>query len=102
MKLTKQTIIDNIFELNNEEPKGEPITKKQVAEIVDKVLGTIAFALEAGDEVRIFNFGTFKTSAKPERQAHNPRTGESITVPARRVVTFKPAKSLREAVNNNK
>jgi len=55
---------------------------------------TISGALTGGDEVRIHGFGSFKTAQRAARIGRNPRTGESVQVPARRVVRFSPSTTL--------
>ncbi len=59
---------------------------------------TIAQSLEKGDEVRIHGFGNFKTAQRAARLGRNPRTGEAVKVPARRVVRFSASTSLSSAV----
>jgi DNA-binding protein HU-beta len=54
--------------------------------------------LEKGDEVRIHGFGNFKTAQRAARLGRNPRTGEAVKVPARRVVRFSASTSLSSAV----
>ena len=55
--------------------------------------------LGKGFEVRLGDLGNFQLQDKPERQARNPATGEAVTVPAKRVVVFKPSKRLRDTVD---
>jgi DNA-binding protein HU-beta len=59
---------------------------------------TISEELTRGNEIRIHGFGAFKTSQRAARLARNPRTGESVKVPARRVVRFAPSTSLSSAL----
>ncbi|HKR98907.1 MAG TPA: HU family DNA-binding protein [Candidatus Dormibacteraeota bacterium] len=59
---------------------------------------TISETLEKGDEVRIHGFGAFKTAHRAARTGRNPRTGEAVQVPARRVVRFSPSTSLSSAL----
>lgn len=58
----------------------------------------IGNALTTGDEVRIHGFGSFKTSHRGARMGRNPRTGEAVSVPARRVVRFAPSTTLTAAL----
>ena len=76
------------------------ITKADAARALDATLETISGALESGDKVPLVGFGTFGVSERGERTARNPRTGESITIPARRAVTFKAGTALKDKVNN--
>ena len=63
---------------------------------------TIATSLEKGDEVRIHGFGNFRTAQRGARMGHNPRTGETVKVPARRVVRFSPSTSLSTALKSTR
>lgn len=73
-------------------------TKVQAEEVVDVVIDSIVGALKKGGEVSIAGLGIFSTKTRAARQARNPRTGESISVPAMRVPKFRPAKALKDAV----
>ena len=73
-------------------------TKKTAEELVDAVFDTITGALKEGKEVSITGFGTFSAKERKARQARNPRTGESVFVPARKAPKFKAAKGLKDAV----
>ena len=66
---------------------------------VNAVFSTIAGALASGETVAISGFGTFSTKSRPARLGRNPRTGESIAIPASRAPSFKAGKGLRDAVN---
>jgi len=73
-------------------------TKTQSEQVVETILDTIVGALKSGDEVSISGLGIFSTKMRPARMGRNPRTGESIQVPAMRVPKFRPAKALKDAV----
>ena len=62
----------------------------------------LANALEKGDEVRIHGFGSFKTAQRAARMGRNPRTGEAVSVPARRVVRFAASTTLSGALKNTR
>ena len=73
---------------------------KSVAEgAVDTVLAAIGEALAKDEDVRIAGFGKFATRSRPARAGRNPRTGESVAIPASKVPSFKAGKALREVVN---
>ncbi len=76
-------------------------TKTQAEDVVETFISTITSSLEKGEDVSLAGLGIFSTKERQARQARNPRTGESINVPAMRVPKFKPAKSLKEAVRNS-
>ncbi len=69
------------------------------ADIVDSLLGTMKISLTSGKPVKIVHFGTFTLRAKNPRNGRNPRTGESILIKKRKMVSFKPSKKLREQIN---
>ena len=73
-------------------------TKVQAEEVVDTVIDSIVGTLKKGGEVSIAGLGIFSTKTRAARQARNPRTGESISVPSMRVPKFRPAKALKDAV----
>ena len=73
-------------------------TKVQAEEVVDTVIDSIVSTLKKGDEVSIAGLGIFSTKTRAARQARNPRTGESISVPSMRVPKLRPAKALKDAV----
>ena len=74
-------------------------TKAAAAASLDATLEIIGEALQSGDPVAFTGFGTFESVDKPEREARNPRTGETMTVAAKKVARFKPGKALRDAIN---
>jgi nucleoid DNA-binding protein len=59
-------------------------------------------ALKKDDEVAIHGFGTFKVKQRAARTARNPHTGESIKVPAKKALAFKPASSVKAFLNDGK
>jgi DNA-binding protein HU-beta len=73
-------------------------TKVQAEEVVDTMIDSIVNTLKKGNEVSIAGLGIFSTKTRAARQARNPRTGETISVPAMRVPKFRPAKALKDAV----
>lgn len=89
--MNKQALID----VAHEELGG---TKAAAERIVDKLFDTIINSLKNGDEVSIAGFGIFSAKERAARTARNPRTGETIQVPAMRVPKFRAAKALKDAV----
>lgn len=63
-------------------------TKSSAAAAVDSLLEGITRALKKGEAITFVGFGTFKTTQRRARMATNPRTGDAITIPKRRVVRF--------------
>jgi DNA-binding protein HU-beta len=74
--------------------------QKTLAErIVNTMFDDIEGALQKGDKVNISGFGTFAVSARKARQGRNPKTGETIEIPASKSAKFKPGKSLKDKLN---
>jgi len=76
-------------------------TKTQSEEVMETLISTITDCLKKGEDVSIAGLGIFSTKERQARQARNPRTGETINVPAMKVPKFKPAKGLKDAVRNS-
>jgi nucleoid DNA-binding protein len=89
--MTKQDIVEDIALRTG-------LTKKEVSEAVELFLKSIGDALAAGKHLEIRGFGTFKVKQRKSRMARNPRTGDSVPVPARRVPVFKVSKMLKDRV----
>jgi DNA-binding protein HU-beta len=75
------------------------LQKVEASRAVDAVFDTIAAALKAGDSVALIGFGTFNVKARAARSGRNPRTGDTIEIPASNVPGFKAGKALKDAVN---
>jgi len=73
-------------------------TKVQAEEVMDLVIDSIVSTLKKGGEVSVAGLGIFSTKTRAARQARNPRTGESISVPAMKVPKFRAAKALKDSV----
>jgi DNA-binding protein HU-beta len=75
--------------------------QKTLAErVVNTMFDDIEAALHKGDKVNISGFGTFAVSARKARQGRNPKTGETIEIPASKSAKFKAGKSLKDKLNN--
>ncbi len=92
--MTKSMLIDRIAE------KVEGLTRKQTEIIVDTVFDSIKETLAKGGKIEIRGFGNFRLKNRMARKARNPKTGESVDVPAKRVLYFKVGKALREELNS--
>jgi DNA-binding protein HU-beta len=89
--MNKQAIVEKVYEVLGG-------TKSQAEKAVDTMIEGIVNTLKKGEEVSIAGLGIFSTKTRAARQARNPRTGESISVPSMRVPKFRPAKALKDAV----
>ena len=74
-------------------------TKKESAELVEAVFALMKSTLETGEKLKIAGFGNFEVKQKADRRGRNPQTGETITIEARRILTFKPSGVLKAAIN---
>lgn len=75
------------------------ISKADATRAVDSILRIIEKALKKGGEVRLVGFGTFSVVKRKASEGRNPRTGETIKIPASKQPKFKAGKSLKDAVN---
>lgn len=73
-------------------------TKADAERAVEALFDSIVAELKKGGEVSVAGFGIFSVKARAARTARNPRTGESVNVPAMNVPKFRPAKALKDAV----
>ncbi|MBI4719852.1 MAG: integration host factor subunit beta [Chitinivibrionia bacterium] len=91
--MTKAEIVEDIATKTG-------LTKKDVAQATDQFLESISQALAGGNHYEIRGFGTFKVKARKSRMARNPRTGDPVPVPDRKVPIFKVSKELKDMVSN--
>jgi len=75
------------------------LSKADAGKAVEAVLSGITGALASGESVSLIGFGTFSVAERGPRTARNPRTGETIEVPASKAPKFKAGKALKDAVN---
>jgi DNA-binding protein HU-beta len=75
------------------------LAKADATKAVDAVFDSITGALKSGDSVALLGFGTFVVKDRAARAGRNPRTGETIEIPASKVPGFKAGKALKDAVN---
>lgn len=78
---------------------GTGLSKKKSAEMMEAVFSIMKRTLESGVTMKISGFGSFIVKQKANRRGRNPQTGESITIEARRILTFKPSTILKQAIN---
>jgi integration host factor subunit beta len=79
--------------------KNRHITSSDVELIVKAILDEMARHLSRGDRIEIRGFGSFELNQRPPRVGRNPKTGEAVLVPEKRVPHFKAGKELRERVD---
>jgi integration host factor subunit alpha len=90
--MTKVDIIEKVQE-------SIGVTRKESAEMVEAVFSILKGTLESGENLKISGFGSFLVKQKADRRGRNPQTGETLTIEARRVLTFKPSSILKDQIN---
>ena len=75
------------------------LTHRDAEFAVKTLLDAMSDALVRGNRIEIRGFGSFSVSRRPPRMGRNPRSGESVAIPEKRVPHFKPGKALRESVD---
>ena len=75
------------------------LTKKQTEAIVNILFTCITDALREGDKVELRGFGSFRTRSRNAREGRNPKTGDAVQIPSKKVPFFKAGKELREVVD---
>lgn len=88
-------------ELVEEVAKSSNLSKKDAEVVVQTVLDSIVESLKRGEKIELRGFGSFRIRNRLARQGRNPKTGETVKVPAKRVPYFKPGKELRELINQS-
>ena len=75
------------------------LTKKDAEKAVNSVVEAIEDALKAGDKVQLVGFGTFEVKSRNARTGRNPRTKETIQIPASKLPVFKAGKALKDSIS---
>jgi nucleoid DNA-binding protein len=93
--MTKADLVEKIVEKTG-------LTRTDVAVVVDSFLDAVKNAMKEGHNLEIRGFGTFKIKSRKARKARNPRTGEEVPVPDRKVPVFKPSNEFKELIIQQK
>jgi len=86
-------------ELVEEVARVSELTKKHSEIIVNTVFDSIVDALQKDQKIELRGFGSFRIRQRRSRQGRNPKTGDKVDVPAKRIPYFKPGKELKELIN---
>ena len=86
-------------ELVEEVSRVSDLTKKHSEVIVDTVFQSIIEALHRGEKIELRGFGSFRLRKREPRKGRNPKTGDKVDVPPKKVPYFKPGKELKELIN---
>jgi integration host factor subunit beta len=90
--LTKADLIEEVLRVTE-------LPRKESETIVETIFDSIIDALQKGDKIEIRGFGSFRTRERRGRVGRNPKTGEKVEVPAKKIPFFKPSKELKDFVN---
>lgn len=90
--MTKAVLVEEVARVAD-------LTKKHSEVIVDTVFRSIVEALHRGDKIELRGFGSFRLRRREPRKGRNPKTGDRVEVPSKRVPYFKPGKELKELIN---
>lgn len=99
MTITKAHIVERLHAKLHQTSK---VTKNDCARLVETIFELLKGSLVQGEDVLISGFGKFCVRTKNERRGRNPQTGESITLPSRRVVTFRCSGILKKRMNHGR
>src|SRR6476620_4938529 len=87
-------------DLVEEVAKVTELTRKDSEVIVDTMFEAVIKARRAGDKLEVRGFGSFRVRQRNARVGRNPKTGDKVEVPAKRVPYFKPSKELKDLIND--
>lgn len=90
--MTKAELVDEVSRVSD-------LTKKHSEVIVETVFRSIIEALHRGEKIELRGFGSFRLRRREPRKGRNPKTGEKVDVPSKRVPYFKPGKELKQLIN---
>ena len=92
--MTKSELIQKITN------KNSFLYQKDIYKIIDTLFNTVAKALKDGDRVELRGFGTFTTKLRNARIGRNPKTGDPVAIPKKKIPFFKMGKSMKERINS--
>jgi integration host factor subunit beta len=92
--LTKADLIEEVLKVTE-------LPRKESETIVETIFDSIIEAIQKGEKIEIRGFGSFRTRQRRGRVGRNPKTGEKVEVPAKRIPFFKPSKELKDFVNSD-
>jgi integration host factor subunit beta len=92
-EMTKADLVEEVSRVTE-------LTRKDSEVIVDQLFDSVIKALKSGDKLEVRGFGSFRVRQRNARVGRNPKTGEKVEVPAKRVPYFKPSKELKDLIND--
>src|SRR5437016_12207126 len=92
--MTKADLVDDVA-------NAAELTKKDAERLVEIVFESIIESLNQGEKIELRGFGSFRVRERGARRGRNPKTGQPVSIPAKRVPYFKAGKELKELINEN-
>jgi integration host factor subunit beta len=92
--MTKADLVEEVIRVAD-------LSKKDAENVVNTVFGQIMEALKSDDKIELRGFGSFRVRRRRSRLGRNPKTGDRVDVPSKRIPYFKPGKELRDLINNH-
>ena len=92
--MTKADLVDEVVRVSS-------VSKKDAETIVNTVFASIVDALQREDKIELRGFGSFRVRRRRSRQGRNPKTGDRVDVPEKRIPYFKPGKELKDLINGH-
>jgi len=90
--MTKADLVEEVIRVAD-------LSKKDAEIVVNTVFDQIVDALKSDDKIELRGFGSFRVRRRRSRQGRNPKTGDRVDVPSKRIPYFKPGKELRDLIN---
>jgi integration host factor subunit beta len=90
--MTKAELVEDVA-------KAAELTKKDAERLVEIVFESIIETLNQGEKIELRGFGSFRVRERGSRRGRNPKTGDPVDIPAKRIPYFKPGKELKELIN---
>ena len=94
LTLTKADLIEEVLRITE-------LPRKESETIVETIFDSIIESIQSGDKIEIRGFGSFRTRQRRGRIGRNPKTGEKVEVPPKKIPFFKPSKELKDFVNTS-
>ena len=91
--MTKAELVEDVA-------RAAELTKKDAERLVEIVFESIIETLNQGEKIELRGFGSFRVRERGARRGRNPKTGDPVSIPAKRVPYFKPGKELKELIND--
>ena len=92
--MTKADLVEEVVRVSD-------VSKKHAEIIVNTVFSSIIDALQRDDKIELRGFGSFRVRRRRSRQGRNPKTGDRVEVPEKRIPYFKPGKELKDLINDD-